>query len=260
MPFHYLRRLTERERTEAANRHLARYLAFVAGAVNAGGFLAVRQYTSHMSGIVSAMADNLAVGNLRPLVTGVLSVLAFVLGAFCTSTMIRLARRRGLHSQYALPLALEAALLIVFGLVGREFPEHVAVTTMMLLCFTMGLQNSMITKISGSVIRTTHLTGMLTDIGIEFGRMAFAATEHEAEMPARDPQKLRLLSSLVTLFFVGGVTGALGFRHLGFLFTVPLAAVLCLLAIMPVVDDLRQGRGEAKEAVDSIAASTDKSA
>lgn len=60
MPLLYLRRLTSRKRTESANRHLARYLAFVAGAANAGGFLAVRQYTSHMSRIVASMADNLA--------------------------------------------------------------------------------------------------------------------------------------------------------------------------------------------------------
>ncbi len=56
MPLFYLRRLTGSRRTEIANRHLARYLAFIAGATNAGGLLAVGQYTSHMSGIVSAMA------------------------------------------------------------------------------------------------------------------------------------------------------------------------------------------------------------
>jgi hypothetical protein len=64
MPLFYLRQLTATERTESGNRHLARYLAFVAGAANAGGLLAVHQYTSHMSGIVSAIADNIAVGSL----------------------------------------------------------------------------------------------------------------------------------------------------------------------------------------------------
>ena len=60
MPIHYLRRLTGKERTRESNRELALVLAFIAGATNAGGFLAVKQYTSHMSGIVSSMADNLA--------------------------------------------------------------------------------------------------------------------------------------------------------------------------------------------------------
>jgi uncharacterized membrane protein YoaK (UPF0700 family) len=246
MPLPYLRRLTSRSRTQAANRHLARFLAFVAGAVNAGGFLAIRQYTSHMSGIVSSIADDLALANFKPVLAGVLAVLSFVMGAFCTSLMIRWARRRNLHSEYALPLMLEAALLITFGIIGREFQGHVAISTMILLCFTMGLQNSMITKISDAVIRTTHLTGMLTDIGIEFGRIAFATSEEREDESFPDTRKLRLLGSLVALFFVGGVTGALGFRYLGFLFTVPLAAVLVALAMMPVLDDLRAVKVESR--------------
>jgi len=59
MPIDYLRGFTRPERTDQNNRRLGRWLAFIAGAANAGGFLAVGQYTSHMSGIVSALADNL---------------------------------------------------------------------------------------------------------------------------------------------------------------------------------------------------------
>jgi hypothetical protein len=64
MPLFYLRGLTSASHTDSANRHLARYLAFIAGAANAGGFLAIHQYTSHMSGIVASTADNLATGNI----------------------------------------------------------------------------------------------------------------------------------------------------------------------------------------------------
>jgi uncharacterized membrane protein YoaK (UPF0700 family) len=59
MPLYYLRRLTGRKHSDSANRHLAMYLAFVAGATNAGGLFAVGHYTSHMSGTVAAMSDNL---------------------------------------------------------------------------------------------------------------------------------------------------------------------------------------------------------
>jgi uncharacterized membrane protein YoaK (UPF0700 family) len=237
MPLLYLRRLTGSKRTESANRHLARYLAFVAGAANAGGFLAVRQYTSHMSGIVSAMADGLAVWSLPLVVHGLAAVLSFLCGAFVTTLLIRWARARELESEYALPLIVEAALLVVFGLTGEEFAGGRVLGTVMLLCFTMGLQNAMITKISKSVIRTTHLTGMVTDIGIAMGRIASRA---ERETIANELTALRLLTSLVGLFFVGGVTGAAGFRHMGFFFTVPLSAVLLLLAAMPVMDDVRR--------------------
>ena len=62
MPLNYSRRLAGNERTKDADRQLGLILAFTAGAINAGGFLAVQQYTSHMTGIVSAMADHVALG------------------------------------------------------------------------------------------------------------------------------------------------------------------------------------------------------
>jgi uncharacterized membrane protein YoaK (UPF0700 family) len=64
MPIHYASRLMGRQRTSDGNRHLGFALAFVAGATNAGGFLAVQQYTSRMTGLVFAMADSLAFGSL----------------------------------------------------------------------------------------------------------------------------------------------------------------------------------------------------
>ncbi len=240
MPLPYLRQLVGPERTHKANSQLALFLAFVAGAVNAGGFLAVRQYTSHMSGIVSAMADDVALGSLRLALAGLEGVLAFLLGAACTAFLVRWARGHALQSEYALPLLAEAVLLISFGLTGHVFAGQRVLGTVMLLCFTMGLQNAIVTKISGAVIRTTHLTGMVTDVGIKLGRLAYAFASDELPTASLDVNKLALLMSLIGLFFLGGVTGALGYKHIGFLFTLPLAALLLLLAATPVLDDLRQ--------------------
>jgi len=240
MPLFYLRRLTGSKRTESANRHLARYLAFVAGAANAGGFLAVRQYTSHMSGIVAAMADNMAVGSLPVVFSGLAAVMSFLLGAFLTTLFVRWARERELESEYALPLLIEAGLLVLFGFTGRAFAGGRVLGTVMLLCFTMGLQNAIITKLSNAVIRTTHLTGMVTDIGIALGRIVFAPANGTREAMTGELATLRLLSSLIALFFIGGVTGALGFKHVGFFFTLPLSLILLLLATMPVLDDVRR--------------------
>ena len=237
MPLFYLRRLTGSRRTETANRHLARYLAFVAGAVDAGGVLAVRQYTSHMSGVVSAMADNLSLGSLSLVLRGMAAVFAFLLGAFVTTLCIRWARVHSLESEYALPLLAEAALLLVFGFTGRRFIGGRVMGTVMLLCFTMGLQNAIVTKISNAVIRTTHLTGMVTDVGIALGRIASLRT---GEVVETEMAKVRLLASLLVMFFVGGTVGALGFKHVGFLFTLPLATILVVLAVMPILDDMRR--------------------
>jgi len=245
MPIHHLRNLTGKERSQHGNRRLARYLAFVAGAANAGGFLAVQQYTSHMSGIVSAMADNLALGQLGLMGAGLGALLSFLAGAACSAVLVNWGRRRRHHSEYALPLMLEAALLIVFGLLGSHLVRHqwlFVPATVMLLCFIMGLQNAIMTKLSRAEIRTTHVTGLVTDIGIELGKMMYwnaAPDGAGAPVVRADRDKLALLSSLVALFFLGGVVGALGFQHAGYISTLPLAAILVTLSAVPVIDDIR---------------------
>lgn len=241
----YLRRLAGKERFDRADRHLARFLTFVAGAVNAGGFLAVHQYTSHMSGIVSSMADNLTLGETELVLAGLAAFLSFVAGAACSAVLVNWGRRLNLQSEYALPLVFEALLLICFGLLGSNLGKYewlFVPATVMLLCFIMGLQNAIITKLSGARIRTTHITGLVTDMGIELGKLFYwNATRYDPDKPfvRADRRKLKLLVSLVALFFAGGVAGAIGFKLLGFSTSLLLATILLTLAIVPVLDDLR---------------------
>ncbi|PSH61691.1 DUF1275 domain-containing protein [Phyllobacterium brassicacearum] len=241
----YLRRLAGKERFEKSDRHLARFLTFVAGAANAGGFLAVHQYTSHMSGIVSSMADNLMLGDIDLVLAGFAAFMSFVAGAACSAVLVNWGRRMNLQSEYALPLVFEAVLLICFGLLGSNLGRHQWVfvpATVMLLCFVMGLQNAIITKLSGARIRTTHVTGLVTDMGIELGKLFYwNASRHDPgkAFVRADRRKLKLLASLVALFFSGGVAGAIGFKQLGFAASLILAAILLTLAIVPVLDDLK---------------------
>lgn len=237
MPINYLRGFTQPVRTDAANRRLGCSLAFVAGAANAGGFLAVGQYTSHMSGIVAALSDNLALGQVLLVLAGLSALLAFLLGAATSSVLILWGRRHHTHSEYAVPLMLEALLLLTFGAMGANLEDQRVLyvpATVGLLCYVMGLQNAIITKISRAEIRTTHVTGLVTDIGIELGKMGY----WNRAVVTGDRQKLRLLCALLGMFFLGGLTGALGFKYLGFSTTIPLAVVLIMLAIVPLLDDI----------------------
>ena len=238
-----LRHLTGHHRTVTSNRVLGLLLAFNAGAVNAGGFLVVHQYTSHMTGFVSVLADNLVLGQM-PLVLGALGVLwAFMSGAGTTAILINWARQRKLHGSYALPLLLMAVLMLLFGLVGAitlSWPTPFAVPlTVLLLSFIMGLQNATVTKMSSSQIRTTHMTGVVTDLGIELGKMLYwnrTGTAPESQVRANQA-RLRLFAGLLGMFLVGGVAGAAGFKHLGFVFVVPLALVLLALSLPPLWSD-----------------------
>lgn len=231
------------ERTRQANLRLGLTLAVVAGATNAGGFLAVGEYTSHMTGIVSAVADELVLGHWTLAIGGMASLLAFVLGAMTTAWLVNWGLRRQLRSAFGLPLLLEGVTLLLFGLFGAAINLHVTLfmpLTVLLLCYTMGLQNAVITKISRAEIRTTHLTGLVTDLGIELGK-ALYINRHASELPVQaNWDKLGLQAKLIGGFFGGAVAGALGFKHWGYVTTVPLAAVLLLLVLRPLLDDWRR--------------------
>ncbi|MEO3470879.1 YoaK family protein [Roseomonas sp. CAU 1739] len=220
-------------RAEASETQLGLTLTFVAGAINAGGFMIVGQYTSHMSGIVSAMADHVALGMGQVVLAGLLALASFMAGAAHSAWLINLGRRLGWRSRYALPLLVEAALLLAFGIMGALLPaELVAIPVVPLLCFLMGVQNACITKISGARMRTTHVTGIVTDLGIEIGKLTYWNADARSDAPKvfADRAKMRLLAGLLACFTVGGVIGALAFARMGLAACMPLAVVLLILA------------------------------
>ena len=235
--------LSGQHRTASTNRLLGGILAFNAGAINAGGFLVVHMYTSHMTGFASMLADNLVLGNMTLVLGALGTVLAFTTGAAVTAVMVNWARQRHVRSEYALPLLAEALLLLVFGLMGatlnRQTPFAVPLTVLV-LAFTMGLQNALVSKISSSQIRTTHMTGIITDIGIELGKLFYwNRTESPLESRVRANQiKLKLLLTLLAAFVLGGLVGAAGFRYIGFIWVVPLAIGLLALSLPPLYADL----------------------
>jgi uncharacterized membrane protein YoaK (UPF0700 family) len=196
-----------------------------------------------MSGIFSALADNLVLGALGLVMAGLGALFLFVAGSACSAILINWGRRRGWSDFFALPLMLEAALLFGFGLLGsftQSSPEFTLVA-MLLLCFLMGLQNATVTKISGARIRTTHVTGMITDVGIELGKLVY--WNRDPTCPATstvraDRPKLRLLSLLLGSFFTGGVFGAFGFQWWGFIACLPLGLLLLLLVVPSMIHDL----------------------
>lgn len=241
MPVPYLASLTAKPRTPRANLHLGILLALVAGALNAGGFLAVGQYTSHMTGIVSAAADQLVLGNLALYLVSAISFGAFVAGAASTAVLVNHARRSGYPHVFSRPLMAEAVLVLLFGAMGAWLDRHEffdVSLTVVLLCYTMGLQNALITKISRAEIRTTHVTGLVTDFGIEVGKLLYWNRSHAAlaaGVVRANRDKLQIHILLIGAFFFGGVAGGYGFLKIGFGTAIPMAVVLALVALAPRV-------------------------
>ncbi|QSI32162.1 DUF1275 domain-containing protein [Variovorax sp. RKNM96] len=238
-----LRFLTSRHRAPSTNKALGLLLAFNAGAVNAGGFLVLHMYTSHMTGFASQLADGLVLGNAKLLLNALGAVLAFLSGAAVCAVLVNWGRQHRLHSVYALPLLLEAALMLPFGLMGAvtlTWATPFAVPlTVLLLSFIMGLQNAVASKTSGGSIRTTHMTGNITDLGMEIGKLLYwnGKTAHAVAVH-HDRSRMHRAAGLIGMFVLGGIVGALGFKYVGFVCVVPLAALLLALSVPPFMRDL----------------------
>ncbi|WP_296509110.1 YoaK family protein [Rhodoferax sp.] len=240
---HWFHGWVDTVRTPQANTRLGMVLAAVAGATNAGGFLAVHEYTSHVTGVVSTVVDSVVLGHTDVALTGLAMLVSFVLGAMTTAILVNWGLRRQLHMAYGLPLLLEAGLLLLFGVFGGAMnyaTYFFAPLTVVLLCFIMGLQNAVITKISRAEIRTTHLTGLVTDVGIELGKMVYINTAPGEPRVQANTDKLRLHGLLIGSFIAGALGGAMGFKTLGFITTVPLAMALLLLIYRPMLLDARR--------------------
>lgn len=222
---------------------LGTILAAIAGAANVGGFFALGQYSSHMTGYLSAIADHVTGLNLWIAALSLMAVLTFVTGSACSSFLINWARDHAFRRQYALPLTLQGVLLIAFAACGSLPSETGRVPALAILCFIMGMQNATITNISGARIRTTHATGTVTDIGIELGRLVYDRL-WPGRGTAPDRQKLSILLKIIAMFVLGGVFGVIGFQLAGFLFAVPLAGALFVLGLPGVLGGAPQPRAD----------------
>jgi uncharacterized membrane protein YoaK (UPF0700 family) len=212
-------------RSDRQNRVLAGYLAFVGGYVNSAGFVLIGTFTSHVTGNVGRFSNDLAVGQLGAALTAFTMVAAFVIGAFVASLIVETTFFGRTSTAYAVALGSEATLLAAFWLASTLTPSaHPRLRDMeaAILCCAMGMQNSLVTRLSGAVIRTTHLTGVLTDIGIEAARwfrwwhrtmsnalrVKLGRGRNPAEKPAQ--VKVSLLLTIAGAFTVGAMAGSVG--------------------------------------------------
>ncbi|MGO4907712.1 YoaK family protein [Pseudorhodobacter sp. W20_MBD10_FR17] len=217
-------------RTASIDLALAGLLSSVAGALNAVGFMVAGSFTANMTGNISAFADHLANGTTLLALSFAGLVLAFVCGAGVTALAIQTGERYRLRSVFALAIAAEGVVVLALGagfiLAPAAIPETVL---LIVLSFVMGLQNATTTMISRARVRTTHVSGMATDVGIELAALAGGADLRREAVP-----KLKLHSLTLACFAAGGVCGVLLLGLVGYWLLV-LAAVLLLLIALPEV-------------------------
>jgi uncharacterized membrane protein YoaK (UPF0700 family) len=210
-------------RTPAVDLLLATILAFVAGGVNSVGFLAYGYFSANMTGNVSLVSELLSDWQLRAAATFFFVILMFVIGAFLASLFIQLGKRQQVRTIYALTLGAEGAILMLVGVCVSVLPgglNGVVIVGLVALC--MGIQNAASTRISGSRVRTTHVSGLATDIGIGLALLwGTMDASHRSGIAVR----LRLHAITIFAFAAGGVGGA-------FMYTSLQGLAFCLFAGM----------------------------
>ena len=232
------------------NGSLALVLPFVTGSVNASGFFIVGAYTSHVTGSVARAGDEAAQGHLFVAARALFLVLVFFLGAVLATALVARAGRDN-RARYVSALLAEAMMLLVVTLLGVMEPKGVPFlqeVTTSLLCLAMGVQNSLVTALSGAVVRTTHLTGVVTDLGIEtvqaweWLRQASGLTFRQrlrAVVRGRNVpvlNRLRLHAGIFFSFLTGAVVGPLLYLRQGFAsMLVPVIVLLGLVFFDSVV-------------------------
>ena len=201
-----------KSRTPRHNLGIASLLSFVAGLVNVVGFFSVQKLTTNVTGHFAFFVDEVFKLNFIPAFHISLFVFFFFLGAFFANFMVETYSRIRENQIYILPIITEAAILGIIAFAGnyliKESPDTIAFS----LLFAMGMQNSLVTSISKSIVRTTHLTGLFTDMGIEFSQLFFYKDKSHKN---RLIKSIKLRLTIIFMFFAGGVSGGVLFSNFG---------------------------------------------
>ncbi|MDG4876276.1 YoaK family protein [Mesorhizobium sp. WSM4935] len=214
-------------RTLGIDIRLASLLAAIAGSLNAAGFQATGFFTANMTGNVSSLSDHLGLAQFGTAAFFGALVGAFVTGAFISGLLIEAGRKQGVRAIYAYSITFEAALLVVLGLADIALTGPQSGWALVLgLSFIMGLQNAATTLISNARVRTTHVSGMATDIGLGLAALLSSSSKIPNAM-----ERLRLHTGTIFCFLFGGVVGAVLYNLIGGYLLFCCAAVLLAVSL-----------------------------
>lgn len=198
-------------RTYSHNLKLASILSVVAGIVNISGVLAIGTLTTNVTGHFAYFSEQLVLKKYNIAGIYICYIIFFLLGAFVSSLMMEWFSRYRPQTPYVIPIILEITILMTVGFTDFSLPkEHYPILVSLALLFSMGLQNALVTRVSQSVVRTTHLTGLFTDLGIELSKLFF---HKELSEKTKLNKSIFLKLAIISSFFAGGILGGFCYPH-----------------------------------------------
>ncbi|MTD26938.1 YoaK family protein [Erwinia sorbitola] len=220
-------------RTFNTDSRLACTLAAVAGALNTAAFKSVGFFAANMTGNVSVLSERMATLDLQTGLFFLGIVMLFIAGSTFSTLIISAGRRREISSIYAVNIFIEGLALIALGIIESLFIlSHPVALLILTLSFLMGLQNAVVTRISNARVRTTHVSGTATDIGIELALLIDVLRRKESPKVAHlYLERLQLHAYTVLAFLAGGVAGIWLFHWLNYGFLILVGVGLLMLAM-----------------------------
>ena len=216
-----------KSRTLNHNKKIASLLSFVAGIVNVAGFLSVHSLTTNVTGHFAYFVDEIFKLHFAASIVFFLYILFFFLGSFFSNLLIEIISRKNEQYIYVIPVIIESLILFLVAIFGQSLiVDHSNIIAYTLL-FAMGLQNSLVTRISDAIVRTTHLTGLFTDLGIELSQLFFYKT---IEQKNKLISTIKLRLRIITFFFAGGVFGGIFYAYLA-LYVLLVPATLLIIGL-----------------------------
>lgn len=224
-----------KSRTLKHNLQIATVLSFVAGIVNVTGFLAIQELTTNVTGHFAQFMYDVENFEFWKGTVYLLYIFFFLFGSFSSSMLILKFKENRKLNVFAIPTIFEAIILVSAAIIAHFTEMQYPHTIACLLLFAMGLQNSFVTKISNEIVRTTHLTGLFTDLGIELSHLFFA---NSAEHRKKNKANIKLRAFIISFFFLGGIVGGFSYSTLGLKTnTLILAAFVLLMSLF--YDDMK---------------------
>ena len=184
------------------NLLLAVFFAFVAGIVNVFGLIELGTFTTNITGHIGEFALSLETFKWENAEKIIFWIASFGLGSLTSSLLVNYFEDKQQKLSYSLPIIIEILLLILCFFLNKN-PNNEYFQTIILL-YAMGIQNGIISVVSGKVVRTTHLTGMVTDIGLGLGKLILKKGNLVFVK-----QSLIINTSIVVMFITGGILSAL---------------------------------------------------
>ncbi|MCW5906795.1 MAG: DUF1275 domain-containing protein [Chitinophagales bacterium] len=202
-------------RTLSDNIKLGTLTAFTAGMVNVASLLIFFAFTSNVTGHYAILAAEIVKGNVYQVAVVFSWIFLFFLGSFTSNLIVIHFNARSKYFAHATPILLEMICLTAVGFYGHFFYRETLAETELLLSlmlFAMGLQNGLTASISNFTVKTTHLTGTTTDLGI----LCAMFTKKEFRSNPELLGKAKLLSAITVSFIAGAVLSGLIYMHIQF--------------------------------------------